>query len=277
MRKDDTPNLWKDIRAGLDMLATDEKLRAEVTPVIDDLATAFEEVQEVSRSADPLIQFKVWALSSIGAETIGVTGFVPREFVRDNLKVLVRVAPIHDMTDFDGTPIATRVIKLESDPTDNVSTAQNGIEIFGLNIFVPNADEGLSDLESGAPKLIVFDQKGGTSVAKKPVSGITPVIAIRNKTSGVTKAYSVDILNEQPEELLDGDRHRIVRQGNTLIFIVPDGRYVRIEMLTEEKLAEVLDEFKKAIEAIKASDALSSLTVEERNIGLSHISGKFDA
>lgn len=263
MNPQDTSRLWIGSKEILSRIAVEEEVRIEVGPVLQDLSEAFNNVSDRAELSDPLLPISVWALSMLANETISVPGFKPVDFI-DGDSMFGFLAPAHDFSEHNGTPINTRLVKL-SQSGNLDSRNSKTIEIYGINLYVPSAEED-EVFESTKSPFVVVSASATMTVRRRPAHGYTPIFAIRNIESGVCKLYKVDIDNESPHQE-DSERSisRIKRGPSSLTIASPDNRYATVTMLEGDQLQEALGELKKSILMIKSREDNDGLSLEEKS------------
>jgi hypothetical protein len=283
MNPSKSPELWKNAKHRIDRLESDESSRAEIAPVLAELSEAFKHVTTRAISSDVFMMPSIWVLSMIGNEPFSVYGFKPSNFTQGKGEVEVYVAPHHDETLTEqGLPLYSRFVKLAVDPNEDIPGDSRDIEIFGLNLYIPNLGnmEDLIDAMdmNSTQKLVVVRGSQGIegALTQKPISGTTQIFAVRNALTGMAKIYQVDINNHSLEAEMQPEA--ILREGeHAITFRTFDGRFARVEELTGSALREVIEEIKIATTSIASTSNPSLLTTDEIGIIQATLTGRFDS
>lgn len=217
---------------------------------------------------EPTLYARLYVLTQVQRTQIGMDGLVPIKAVdfQDSSSVTARQAPHHDKFSNDRGVYCTRAIKLELPGYQG----EEDIQLFGLNIYQPDisSESPLDTAEPAAsetPSLVIIGGKGDVLRKEKSITGETVVFAAFNKRSGDVKFYTVKAmpLPDNLENIAvirhDPENRNIVRVGT------PDGQYFEIEQLQGDLLLAAIDEFDKALTAVKeVTPPNSSLKPEER-------------
>lgn len=273
MRPDKTPELWIKSKAAFERLKIDEHIKSKLDVPLSNLTKAFASINEQAILSDPFLDVKLWALSQISFETIAVPGFNPIEFTDQKGVVDAMVAPVHDTALFDGIPFDTRIVKLKVDPNHSVIADLNGIIIYGVHIGFPVDDFDTENLQGPSPKLITIASNGQATTNRRPLTGDIPIFVVSNTKSGIHKAFMVNILNDRANTDSSFENGPLSRGADWVEICSPDGRFLKVTMLMQSQLDEVVSELEASSRRISQIEGLTELSEIEREAVQSTLTG----
>lgn len=263
------------------VLVTEFERSQRAQAVIAELSEQFEEMPITSPVAEPTLVAKLYALSRLGVDSMGVVGFNPMSMIHpeDNgASVKAVAAPMHDSFEADGHEIKTRAILIKP-PTAEQSgrrsmlragddvEPRDDLEFFGLNIYAGATNIDVDDQEltdfldsvatapatsssdiqlTPAAAAIVEKEKRIVVTEGEPLEGITSVFAVRHKKNGTVKLYGVTIQLDPFPNQTDTRETR-----NELKVKLPNQTVATVAVLEGAQFDQALDEFARAASMIK--------------------------
>jgi hypothetical protein len=245
---------------------TDEFMRRNLlSATLAELSELFDEKDNTTNPVtEPTMLGKLYALMRVQRSHMGVAGFEPMDMVYMDGTLSAKVAPAHDSYELEdedgrtGNIINTRVIKLTM--PDKYSDEQ--VEVFGLNIYMPDIDTH-GFFESEQAKLLIVGESGKVQDKPAAVTGETVAFAVRNKITQDAKLYKVEYLSEHMD-IYNPNEDAIVQENETsTTTTLPDNQSVRIEVLPGELQTEMVEEIRSAIEKLKGIETKEFSDVEK--------------
>lgn len=273
--------------ASVEGMVSEFERNLQAAQVFEALSEEFSEMPVTSPVAEPTMTAKMHALSRLGFDQMGISGFNPMGMLHlsDNGPSMQAVAaPPHDRYEISGRAstdimeVQTRAILIKP-PTEGKSrqglrgdAAEHGddLEFFGLNMYaVASEGEGeaseaelmslletpqatsSSDIVVSAAARKVIEQQQRLTVAKgDPVLGVTNIFAVRHKEHGIVKMYGVTLsVNALP---LNGSAPG--READLqLVVDLPNGMQATVTVLEGDEFNQALGEFARATEAIRVA------------------------
>ncbi len=249
MRPDRNIHLFEEFAdACVPKLTWELERTAQADAILADLSAAMNKNPIKSSVVEPTFLAKLYALSKLTFDTIGVSGLNPLDFIdfQSNLTVDAFACPPHDRYDDprSGMPIKSRVIMVI--PPRHFSSDEGELEFFGINVYAENEEmpEEVSEPSYNVP----LPKPGGIIIPRgKPVQGLTNVFAARHKEHGTVRIYGMSVhVNPIFREVGHVERN----SEDSLTIDVPNQLGVTLKELTGDKFSEAVNEFRSALELI---------------------------
>lgn len=257
MRPDKNVHLYEEFaEASVPRLAWEVERTAQADMVLADLSTAMNKNPVKSSVVEPTFLAKLYALSKLTFDTIGVSGLNPLDFIdfRSNLTVDAFACPPHDRYEDpkSGLPIKTRVIMVI--PPKHFSSDEGDLEFFGINVYAEK-DELPEENTIGPSYNVPLPVPGGLIMPRgNPIQGLTNVFAARHKEHGIVRIYGTSIqVKPMAREIGDVDR----TAEDALTIDVPNQLGVTLKELTGDMFSEAVNEFRSALQTLTMSQEVN--------------------
>ena len=239
------------------------------------LSDLFESKDNTSHPVtEPTLLLRLYALSQVQRSTMGIAGFEPMLAVnideQPNGGVDAKAAPAHDEFMDNNSYYRTRVINITMpDPRYG-----DMVEVFGLNIYQPTAEEREdAPLEPTEPEILMIGGRGEVQQKKQPITGETVVFAVRNKQTEDAKLYRVAFLDSSETPLKMGPGVEYQSETSASVYL-PDGRIATVELIDGELLQQALDELQSASTELNLLLNPDSVLTEEERVAVKDTFGK---
>ena len=277
----------------LESLQEEYMRRNLVAGVLKDVSDLFNS-RETTRNpiTEPALFARFYALSQVQRTHLGVTGFNPLTVVRFEEGVVsleAKIAPPHDeVTLDDGTTLRSRLINItlpEPNGVDDnpglswgqphqIKQPESDIEIFGINIFLPDVDieAALTESENVPKKGLALVSRGG-EVRKKPqpVTGETVLFGVRNRRTNDAKLYAIIREPQEDTEDLKFVNSIAHKKDGSCVVLLPDGIFMSIKSLAGAELNQAVEEIVKGSDTLKGNNSTDSTLSPEEQVAVGQI------